>query len=65
MPFQQPMDFSQFSGKTFQLQDSKFQQNIPSFPRQEQDISRFFTEQQQGTYIRSDTIKPKLFGIQI
>jgi len=48
MPFQQPLDFSQFSGKTFQLQDSKFQQNIPSFPRQEQDISRFFTEQQQG-----------------
>ena len=50
MPFQQPLDFSQFSGKTFQLQDPKFQQNIPSFPRQEQDISRFFTEQQQGTY---------------
>lgn len=48
MPFQQPLDFSQFSGKTFQLQDPKFQQNIPSFPRQEQDISRFFTEQQQG-----------------
>ena len=51
MPFQQSLDFSQFSGKTFQLQDPKFQQNIPSFPRQEQDISRFFTEQQQGTYI--------------
>merc|ERR1712172_438656 len=48
MPFQQSLDFSQFSGKTFQLQDPKFQQNIPSFPRQEQDISRFFTEQQQG-----------------
>merc|ERR1712083_718445 len=47
MPFQQPLDFSQFSGKTFQLQDPKFQQNIPSFPRQEQDISRFFTEQEQ------------------
>ena len=51
MPSQQPLDFSQFSGKTFQLQDPKFQQNTPSFPKQEQDISRFFTQQQQGTYI--------------
>jgi len=48
MPSQQPLDFSQFSGKTFQLQDPKFQQNTPSFPKQEQDISRFFTQQQQG-----------------
>merc|ERR1739838_36265 len=47
MPFQQPFDFSQFSGKTFQLQDPKFQQNIPSFPRQEQDFGRFFPRQQQ------------------
>merc|ERR1712008_484668 len=38
---------SQFSGKTFQLQDPKFQQT-PSLPKQEQDISRFFTQQQQG-----------------
>merc|ERR1712008_300941 len=48
MPSQQPLDFSQFSGKTFQLQDPKFQQNTPSFPKQEQDISRFFTQQKQG-----------------
>merc|ERR1712008_154890 len=48
MPSQQPLDFSQFSGKTFQLQEPKFQQNIPSFPKQEQDISRFLTQQQQG-----------------
>merc|ERR1712083_1099147 len=47
MPFQQPLDFSQFSGKTFQLQDPKFQQNIPSFPRQEQDFGRFFPRQEQ------------------
>ena len=58
MPYQLPLDFSQFSGKTFQLQDPKFQQNIPSFPKQEQDISRFFTKQQQGTYILH---KDKLF----
>lgn len=48
MPSQQPLDFSQFSGKTFKFQDPKFQQNIPSFPQQQQDISRFFTQQQQG-----------------
>jgi len=47
MPFQQPLDFSQFSGKTFQLQDPKFQQNIPSFPGQEQDFGRFFPRQEQ------------------
>merc|ERR1739844_693232 len=46
MPFQQPLDFSQFSGKTFQLQDPKFQQNIPSFPSQEQGIPSFPMEGQ-------------------
>merc|ERR1712153_220300 len=47
MPSQQPLDFSQFSGKTFQLQDPKFQQNTPSFPKQEQDNSRFYPRQEQ------------------
>lgn len=52
MPSHQPLDFSQFSGKTFQLQGPKFQQNVPSFLKQEQDISRFFTQQQGNPSLR-------------
>merc|ERR1711956_150190 len=46
--YRSPQGLKARDSNRFYAMTHQFKQNTPSFPKQEQDISRFFTQQQQG-----------------
>ena len=49
--YRSPQGLKARDSNRFYAMTHQFKQNTPSFPKQEQDISRFFTQQKQGTYL--------------